>query len=70
MNVSSESRSKGDYAMSLEERIDALKEKHHVLETALAAENNRPHPDDTAVSSLKKQKLRIKDEIANLTASH
>ena len=56
--------------MSLEDRIDALKEKHHVLETALEAENNRLHPDDVAVSSLKKQKLRIKDKIASLTASH
>ena len=56
--------------MSLEDRIDALKEKHHVLETALEVENNRPHPDDAAVAGLKKQKLRIKDEIASLTANH
>jgi len=56
--------------MSLEERIDTLKAKHLELKSALEDENGRPHPDDTMVASLKKQKLRIKDEIASLTASH
>ena len=54
--------------MSLEERIDALKAKHQALEQAIDDENNRPHPDDFQISSLKKQKLQIKDEIASLTA--
>ena len=52
--------------MSAEERIEALKNKHHSLEAAINEENSRPHPDEFEIASLKKQKLRIKDEIANL----
>lgn len=54
--------------MSLQERIEALKAKHHALETALEEEHNRPHPDDLEIVRLKKQKLQIKDEIAVLSA--
>ena len=53
-------------AMSLGEKIDDLKSKHHALETAIEEENNRPHPDDIEIASLKKQKLKIKDELASL----
>ncbi len=53
--------------MSLDERIDALKAKHQALETAIEEEFNRPLPDDIHIASLKKQKLRIKDEIASLS---
>ena len=53
--------------MTHEERIAALKAKHQALENALAKELNRPHPDDTEISNLKKQKLRIKDEIASIS---
>jgi hypothetical protein len=55
-----------DFAMSLHERIEALRAKHHALERAIEEENNRPHPDDLEIVRLKKQKLQIKDEIANL----
>lgn len=54
--------------MSLDERIDALKAKHQALETAIEEEFNRPCPDDIQIASLKKQKLKIKDEIASLTS--
>jgi hypothetical protein len=53
--------------MSLQDRIEALKAKHHALEAALEAENGRPRPDDAEISRLKKQKLQIKDEIASLS---
>ena len=53
-------------AMSLGEKIDHLKSKHHDLETAIEEEAHRPHPDDIEITSLKKQKLKIKDEIASL----
>lgn len=56
--------------MSLEDRIQALKTKHQALESAIAEEENRPHPDDVTIHELKKQKLRIKDEIAALAAGH
>ena len=53
--------------MSAEERIEALKSKHQSLEAAIDEENSRPYPDEFHISSLKKQKLRIKDEIAVLS---
>jgi hypothetical protein len=53
--------------MSLDERIDSLKAKHIALDEAIEKENARPHPDDIEIAGFKKQKLRIKDEIANLT---
>jgi hypothetical protein len=53
--------------MSLDERIDALKAKHQALEAALEEESNRPLPDEMHISTLKKRKLRIKDEIASLS---
>jgi hypothetical protein len=54
--------------MGLGDMIETLKTKHHALETAIDEENNRPHPDDLEIASLKKQKLRIKDEIVSLQA--
>ena len=50
--------------MRVEERVDALKAKHRALEAAIEDQNNRPLPDDTIISDLKKQKLKIKDELA------
>lgn len=54
--------------MSLQERIEDLKSQHQNLENMLNDENHRPHPDNVHISELKKQKLAIKDEIANLEA--
>ncbi len=54
--------------MSLDDRIEALKAKHHALESKIEEEENRPHPNDVTIHALKKQKLRIKDEIAALQA--
>lgn len=52
--------------MNLDEQIEALKSKHQALETEIDKENNRPHPDDVAIATLKKQKLRIKDELEQI----
>ena len=54
--------------MSLDEKIEALKLKHHELEAALDEETSRPQPDEVEISIIKKQKLRIKDQLANLSA--
>lgn len=53
--------------MSLEDRISSLKNKHQDLENAIEVETNRPNPDEIQLHTLKKEKLRIKDEIANLS---
>ncbi len=42
----------------------ALELKHAGIERQLHEEMNRPLPDDAVVQDLKKQKLRIKEEIA------
>lgn len=50
--------------MSQQERVQSLQDKHQALEKAIEHESGRPHPDDIAIAELKKQKLRIKDELA------
>lgn len=52
--------------MSLQDRIESLRAKHAALESAIEVENRRPLPDTEQIVSLKRQKLRIKDELANL----
>jgi len=49
--------------MSLQDRLDSLKAKHAVLETAIEDEVRRPYPDTTILADLKRKKLRIKDEL-------
>jgi hypothetical protein len=42
----------------------ALEAKHAVLDQRITDEIHRPHPDDLLLADLKKQKLRLKEEIA------
>ena len=53
----------------MNERPDVvrLKDQHQDLENAINEERGRPHPDDAVISALKKQKLRIQDEIRRLS---
>jgi hypothetical protein len=44
--------------------IAALQSKHEGLERRIREELGRPSPDETIVQSLKKKKLRIKEEIS------
>lgn len=50
--------------MTADDRVDSLHVKHASLERAIDEENQRPHPDDLRLIELKREKLRIKDEIA------
>lgn len=52
--------------MAVQEHIEALRTKHLDLKHEIEEENQRPHPDDLRIAELKRQKLRIKDEIAIL----
>lgn len=49
--------------MSLQDRIESLKAKHAALDTAIQTETKRPSPNNVAISNLKLQKLRIKEEL-------
>lgn len=52
--------------MSVIDHIDSLRSKHAYLEQALGSELHRPMPDPVEVQRLKREKLRIKDEIRRL----
>jgi hypothetical protein len=52
--------------MALQGHIQELSEKHKKLEQLINAETAHPNWDETAVAALKKQKLRIKDELERL----
>ena len=42
----------------------ALSAKHAVLDQRISAESQRPLPDQTILAALKKQKLRVKEELS------
>jgi len=52
--------------MTADDRLESLRMKHERLEEMIEEENQRPHPDDFRVADLKKEKLRVKDEIAQI----
>ena len=54
--------------MSVDDHVSALKTRHAALEEVLEQEFTRPHPDQAVIADIKKQKLRIKDELAQLGA--
>jgi uncharacterized protein YdcH (DUF465 family) len=43
--------------------LDALTAKHASLDERISAETLRPFPDAATVARLKKEKLRLKDEM-------
>ncbi|MGE0256216.1 MAG: YdcH family protein [Alphaproteobacteria bacterium] len=47
-------------------RIAELEARHARLEDLLAQEAGRPKPDDSLLADLKRQKLRIKDKMAEM----
>ena len=51
--------------MSLQERIEGLRARHQELEAALKDANAR-YTNNIEIHQIKKQKLAIKDEIAQL----
>ena len=52
--------------MSLQDRIESLRARHRGLEEAIDQEISRPMPNIEILADLKRQKLRIKDEIVGL----
>ncbi len=52
--------------MDAETRVTALTSKHTYLEHAIDLEAHRPSPDYVQITKLKREKLRIKDEITRL----
>src|ERR1019366_3947860 len=56
--------------MELEGHIETLAVQHKKLEEIIATEMTHPDWDEARVAALKKQKLRIKDELERLRAVH
>ncbi|NOZ66865.1 MAG: DUF465 domain-containing protein [Alphaproteobacteria bacterium] len=49
--------------MPLETHLASLSEKHQKLDTIIIKEELRPSPDSVVLHELKKEKLKLKDEI-------
>jgi hypothetical protein len=54
--------------MAVPELVKKLTTEHRSLETAIAQERCRPHPDENRIKDLKREKLRIKDRLTSLAA--
>ncbi len=54
--------------MDLDAYLASLADKHAGLEKAIDEEIQRPQPDGLLLSDLKRQKLRLKDEMTRLRA--
>ena len=44
--------------------VEELESKHAALPSLIEEEEHRSHPDDDLLHRLKKEKLRLKDELA------
>lgn len=55
--------------MSLSSHLVELRKKHAALEQAIEKEIRSPGSDDLGIAGLKKEKLRLKDEIMRLSHS-
>jgi hypothetical protein len=49
--------------------VSSLKVQHRQLEDAISEELQRPSPDPIKLTEMKRQKLRIKDELVRLDSS-
>jgi hypothetical protein len=56
----------GTLPMNLQARLDTLKDRHASLETRIFDEDQRPRPDGEALTRLKLEKLRVKEEMEKL----
>ena len=52
--------------MAMKAHMETLTQRHQELETTIAAEIKSPGHDDLHIVELKRQKLRIKDQLEEL----
>ena len=55
--------------MSLSSHLQELRRKHHALSEQVEAAQRSPASDELAIAQMKKQKLRLKEEIHRLAAN-
>jgi hypothetical protein len=56
-----------EIAMSLGSHIAELRKKHEALSVAVERAQRTPGTDDLQIAEMKKQKLRLKEEISRLS---
>jgi len=56
--------------MSLQTRLESLKERHAAIDARIVDEDQRPRPDTETLTRLKVEKLHIKEEIERLRQDH
>ncbi|QKV20405.1 YdcH family protein [Oricola thermophila] len=54
--------------MSIEAHLESLLRKHGVLESEISDILSRPAPDQAELTQLKREKLRVKEEIERIKA--
>ena len=52
--------------MNLSSRLQSLRNRHASLEARIVEEDLRPRPDNDALGRLKREKLRLKEEMERL----
>ena len=52
--------------MNLQSRLESLKGRHEALDARIFDEDHRPQPDTLALTRLKTEKLRLKEEMERL----
>ncbi len=55
--------------MTISAHVQELRKKHAALSSQVEEEVRRPGSDDLHIAELKKQKLRLKEEIERLTTA-
>ncbi len=55
--------------MSMEADLDQLKQKHADLDNRLDEEIQRPNPDQIVITQIKREKLKVKDALANMESA-
>ena len=55
--------------MSVSSHLDELRRKHAVLEQKIESEARSPGSDDLQITEMKREKLRLKEEIQRLAAT-
>ena len=53
--------------MSVESHVQELRRKHQSLSTQIEAAHRSPATDDLSIAQMKKEKLRLKEQITRLT---
>ncbi|WP_376093201.1 YdcH family protein [Roseomonas sp. CCTCC AB2023176] len=54
----------------IQPRLQSLKDRHSALEARIGMEAQRPLPDSLALGRLKREKLRLKEEMERLRPPH